>query len=479
MNYKIILHTLGLALIIESAGMLLPVICAICYGDMQDLLIYSLCALLCLAVGATLTIIKPKNKTMYSREGFVIAALTWIVISLFGAIPFWISGYIPSYIDALFETVSGFTTTGASILPDVGALSNAHLLWRSFTHWIGGMGVLVFIMAVIPHDNGSTMYVLRAESPGPSVGKLVPKLKSSAKILYLIYVGLTFIQVIFMLFGKASLFEALTLTFGTAGTGGFALTNASIADYSPYIQKVITVFMILFGIDFSLYYLILTRKISSFFKSEEVRVYILIILISALVISLNTNYLYPNFNTSLRHGFFQVASIITTTGYTTTDFDIWPALSKTILVILMFVGACAGSTGGGIKVSRILILFKSIRREIKLAAHPKATHKITMNAKSVDEGTVRSVCVYFGVFMALFALSVLIISFDNFDPTTNFTAVAATVNNVGPGLSLVGPTRNYAEFSNLSKIVLSLDMLIGRLEIFPILMLFSPGTWRR
>ncbi len=479
MNYRVILHTLGLALNIEGACMILPMLCALCYKDTQSLKIYILCALLCVAVGTILTRIKPKNKTMFSKDGFVIASLTWIVISLFGAIPFTASGYIPSYVDAVFETVSGFTTTGASILRDVEALPHAHLFWRSFTHWIGGMGVLVFVMALIPHDNGSTMYVLRAESPGPSVSKLVPKIKSSAKILYLIYVGMTVTQVIFMLAGGANLFEALTLSFGTAGTGGFAITNAGLGEYSPYIQIVITVFMILFGIDFSLYYLILTRKIRSVFKSDEARAYILIILVSALIISINTNHMSDSFATSLRHGFFQVASIITTTGYSTVDFDLWPALSKTILVVLMFIGACAGSTGGGMKVSRILILLKSIGKEIKLASHPKATHKISMNGKTIDTETVRSVCVYLAVFVVLFVISLLIISIDNFDFTTNVTSVATTMNNIGPGLSLVGPTRNFADFSNLSKIVLSLNMLIGRLEIFPILMLFTPSTWRR
>lgn len=478
MNYKVILHTLGLVLNIEGACMALPLICALCYNDTESFKIYLMCMLLCILVGSLLTLIKSKNKNIYSKEGFVIAALTWIVISMFGAIPFTISGYIPSYIDAVFETVSGFTTTGASILYDVEVIPNAHLLWRSFTHWIGGMGVLVFLMALVPHDNGSTMYIIRAESPGPSVSKLVPKVKSTAKILYLIYIGLTITQITIMLLGGTSLFDSVTYTFGTAGTGGFGIKNSSVGDYSPFIQNVITVFMILFGIDFSLYYLLLTRKIRSLTKSDEFKAYILIIVISAIVISLNTSHMFADYKTSLRHSFFQVASIMTTTGYSTTDFDLWPSLSKTILVTLMFVGACAGSTGGGIKVSRILILLKSIRKEIKIAAHPKSTHKIAMNGKTIDNETVRTVCVYLAVYVMIFVVSILIISLDNFDSTTNFTAVAATINNIGPGLSLVGPTRNFAEFSILSKIVLSLDMLIGRLEIFPILMLFSHNTWR-
>ena len=479
MNYKVILRTLGSVLNIEAVCMLLPVICALCYKDTESFKIYLLCSAVCLVAGTLLSLIKPKHKTMYSREGFVTVALSWIVISLFGAVPFVISGYIPNYIDAFFETVSGFTTTGASILTNVEALPKAHLFWRSFTHWIGGMGVLVFLVALLPLSGGSNVHLLRAESTGPSVSKLVPKVRSSAKILYFIYIGITLCEIVFLLFGGMSLFEALTLSFGTAGTGGFGIVNSSVADYSPFVQNTITVFMILFGIDFTVYYLILTRRWRDALKSDEYKVYLSVILVSALLISINCRYLFPDFATSLRHGFFQTASIITTTGYSTANFDLWPSLSKTILVVLMFVGACAGSTGGGIKVSRILILLKSIRKEIKISAHPKSTHKISMNGKTIEHETVRNVSVYIAVFLVLYAISMLIISLDNLDFTTNFTAVAATINNIGPGLGLVGPVENFSLFSPLSKIVLSLNMLIGRLEIFPILMLFSPYTWKR
>lgn len=479
MNFRVILRTIGSVLNIEAACMVLPMICALCYHDTQSLSEYLLCAVLCLIPGLILARIKPKHKTMYAKDGFVTVALTWIVISIFGAFPFFISGYIPNFADAFFETVSGFTTTGASILTDIEALPKAHLFWRSFTHWIGGMGVLVFLVALLPLSGGSNMHLIRAESPGPSVSKLVPKVRSTAKILYLIYLAMTVVQIILMLIGGADLFGALTITFGTAGTGGFAIKNSSIADYSPYLQVVITVFMVLFGVDFSMYYLVLTRKARSIFKSDEVKAYIIIICVAALLISVNCRGYFDSFTTSLRHGFFQTASIITTTGYATTDFNLWPALSKTILVTLMFIGACAGSTGGGIKVSRILILAKSVKNEIKMSANPKITTKTTMNGKTVSPDTVRSVCIYAAVLFILFAISLLIISLDNFDFTTNFTAVATTINNVGPGLELVGPTGNFSHYSVLSTIVLSLDMLIGRLEIFPILMLFSPFTWKK
>lgn len=479
MNLKVIFRTLGSVLNIESACMILPMVCALCYNDTDSFAIYLICALLCLIPGIILSRLKPNRSTMYAREGFITVALTWILISIFGAFPFFFSGYIPNFADAFFETVSGFTTTGASILTDVEALTKAHIFWRSFTHWIGGMGVLVFLVALLPLSGGSNMHLIRAESPGPSVSKLVPKIRSTAKILYLIYIAMTIIQIVFMLAGKVSLFDALTITFGTAGTGGFAIRNSSIAEYSPYIQIVITVFMILFGIDFSMYYLVLTRKARSVFKSDEVKAYVIIVCIAALLISIDCRGYFSSFTASLRHGFFQTASIITTTGYATTNFDLWPTFSKTILVTLMFIGACAGSTGGGIKVSRILILAKSVKNEIKMSAHPQIATKTTLNGKTVNPETVRSVCVYIAVFLILFAVSLLIVSLDNFDFTTNFTAVATTINNVGPGLSLVGPTGNFSHYSVLSTIVLSLDMLIGRLEIFPILMLFSPYTWKK
>ena len=479
MNYGVITHTLGWVLNIEAISMLLPTLCAIFYGDTDSVKVFLLCALITLAAGLALMIKRPKSKTMYSKEGFATVALSWIFISIFGALPFIISGYIPNYIDAVFETDSGFTTTGASILTDVEVLPKALLFWRSFTHWIGGMGVLVFLVAILPLSGGGNLYLVKAESPGPSVSKLVPKIKSTAKILYLLYIAFTVLEIILLLLGGMSMFEALTLSFGTAGTGGFGIVNSSIGDYSPYIQNVITVFMILFGIDFSVYYLIVSRRFKDAFKSDEYKVYLGIIAVSIVLITINCYSQFADLGTTLRHAAFQVASVVTTTGYSTTDFNIWPSLSKTVLVTLMFIGACAGSTGGGFKVSRIIILFKSIKREIRLAVHPRSTHKITMNGRSVETQTVQAVNAYLAVYCAIFALSLLIVSINGYDYTTNFTAVLATLNNIGPGLELVGPTSNFAFFSPISKLVLILDMLIGRLEIFPMLILFSSYARRK
>ncbi len=479
MNRKIIFYTLGTVLYIEAIFMLLPIICSIAYKEPYILGSFAISALLCTLTGVLFTVKPPDNKAMFAKEGYITVALSWILISLFGCLPFIISGYIPNFIDAFFETVSGFTTTGASILSDVEALPKSLLFWRSFTHWIGGMGVLVFLVAILPLFGGTNLNLIKAESPGPSVSKLVPKVKSTAKILYTIYIAMTLLMIVLLLFGGMNLFEALTTAFGTAGTGGFGIKNSSLAGYSPYIQNVVTIFMIFFGIDFSIYYLILMKKFSAVLKSNEVRTYLLIILSSILVIGFNIRHLFPSVSEALHHSSFQVASIITTTGFATADFDLWPSLSKTILVVLMFIGACAGSTGGGMKVSRIIILFKSIIKEIKILAHPKSTIKITMNGRPVEHETVRSVNVFTVAYLSIFVLALLLISLDNFDFTTNFTAVAATINNIGPGLSKVGPTMNFSEFSSFSKLVLSAAMLIGRLEIFPMLMLFSPATWKK
>lgn len=478
MNYKIILYTLGWVLNIEAACLLLPLICAICYGEPYILLLLG-CIGLCLLFGIPLTLFSPKNKSMTPKESYISVALSWILISIFGAFPFVLSGYIPSFIDALFETVSGFTTTGASILNDVEALPKCLLFWRSFTHWLGGMGVLVFLVALLPLFGGSNLRLIRAESPGPSVSKLVPKVKSTAKILYGIYITLTLSEIIFLLLGGLDLFSTLTLTFGTAGTGGFAILNSGLANYSSYTQIVITIFMVMFGIDFSVYYLLFMRKFASALRSEEVRTYLSLFVAATIIITLNCFNLFDNIGEALKHSAFQTAAIITTTGYSTTDFNLWPELSKTILVILMFIGSCAGSTAGGIKISRIIILFKSIIKEIKIASHPKSTHKITMNGRLIEHETIRSINVFFVSYMAIFAISLLIISIDNLDFTSNFTAVTATINNIGPGLSQVGPTKNFSVYSPLSTLVLTLDMLIGRLEIFPILILFSPFTYKK
>lgn len=477
MNYSVIRYTLGWVLNIEAACLALPLLCSLIYGE-RCAAVFLLCALICLAVGVSLVVRKPKNKLMYAKEGYITVALSWITMSLFGALPFTISGCIPSYVDALFETVSGFTTTGASILTDIDSLPRGIIFWRSFTHWIGGMGVLVFLMAIIPLCGGMNMHLLRAESTGPSVSKLVPKVKSSAKILYLIYASLTLVQIILLLIGKMPLFDALTISFGTAGTGGFAIKNSSISGYSMYLQNVISIFMIIFGVDFAVYYLILLRKFSSCFRSEEVRAYLIIIAVASIIIGINCRGYYDTLSQNITHSLFQVASIITTTGYMTVDFDKWPELSKTILIVLMFIGACAGSTGGGMKVSRILILVKSVFKEVKIAAHPNSVYKVKFSGRLVEHETMRSVNVYAMSFAAVYAISLLIISLDNFNFTTNFTAIATTINNVGPGFDLVGPTKNFSIYSPLSKLVMTFDMLFGRLEVFPMLVLFSRHTWR-
>ncbi len=478
MNLRVVSYIIGWVLNCEAACLVLPLICAFIYKESCASVFIS-CIALCLASGMLLTIKAPKKKSFYSREGFVIVALSWIVISVFGALPFVLSGSITNFADAVFETVSGFTTTGASILTDVEALPKSMIFWRSFTHWIGGMGVLVFLVAILPLSGGDNFHLVRAESPGPSVTKLVPKVRSSAKILYGIYILLTAIQVVLMLMGGMNLFDSLTLTFGTAGTGGFSILNSGMSEYSPYIQNVVTVFMIAFGVDFTVYYLMLIGKFKLSELSDEVKTYLGIIFGAILIICLNCKDLFSSVSELIRHAAFQVASVITTTGYSTTDFDKWPELSKAVLVLLMFIGACAGSTGGGIKVSRIMILLKSIVKEIKIAAHPKSTHKITMNKRTIEHETIRAVNVFLASYLVIFVASVLIISIDNNDFTTNFTAVAATLNNIGPGMAKVGPVANFSIYSPLSTVVLTLDMLIGRLEIFPILILFSPYTWRK
>ena len=477
MNYRIIFHTLGWVLCIEAGCLLFPLLCALVYGE--NFMLYIFCMLLCLAFALPLIIKQPKNKALYAKEGFTIVGLSWIVMSLFGALPFYFSGYIPSFIDALFESVSGFTTTGASILSDVEALPKSLLFWRSFTHWIGGMGVLVFLVAILPLAGGENLHLIKAESTGPAVGKLVPKIKSSAKWLYGMYIIMTLIQVLLLLFGGLDLYEALTMTFGTAGTGGFGILNSSCADYSSYVQIVITVFMILFGIDFTFYYLILMRRWKMIANADETKAYLSIILLSIVLITINCRDLFTSLGEAIKHSAFQVGSIITTTGYTTTDFDLWPEFSKTILVLLMFIGACAGSTGGGIKVSRILILLKSIVKQVRISTHPRSVVKITMNGRPIAHETIRAVNVYMAAYIAIFVVSMLVICLDNLDFTTNFTAIAATLNNIGPGLARVGPTQNFSVYSPLSTLVMSLDMLIGRLEIFPMLILFSPNAWKK
>lgn len=478
MNYSIVLYILGCVLKFESAFLVLPALVGLIYREHASVS-YLAVAVLCLTLGVLLTHKKPRSTNLYTREGFVAVALSWIIMSIFGAIPFVLTGDIPFYVDALFETISGFTTTGSSILTDVESISKASLFWRSFSHWIGGMGVFVFIMAILPMMGGSTMNLMKAESPGPSVSKLVPHVKDTAKILYGIYIAITICEATILRALGMPLFDSLTTTFGTVGTGGFGIRNDSIAGYFPAIQITITVFMILSGINYTAYFYILTGKIKELFKIEEVRWYLAIIFGSVAVITWNVRSLYPTFSETLRHAFFQVGSIITTTGYATTDFDLWPALSKTLLVTLMFIGACAGSTSGGIKVSRILILLKTIRKELSLIIHPRQVKKIRMDGHPVDHETLRSANVFLVVYFVLLLTSMLLISVDEFDFSTNFTSVVTVLNNIGPGLNLVGPTQNFSIFSPFSKFVLMFDMLAGRLELFPMMILLMPSTWKR
>ncbi len=478
MNYRMITYIVGWILNIEGALLLLPLIVAGIYKEGTEALSIAVTVLLCLTIGFIITRFKPNNKVLYAKEGFVIVSLSWIVLSIFGMLPFVFSGAIPSVFDALFETVSGFTTTGATILTDVEALGKSLIFWRSFTHWIGGMGVLVFIMAILPLSGGNNMYIMKVESTGPSVGKLVPKVRDTAFILYAMYFAITVIEVLLLLAGGMPLFDSLTLSFGTVGTGGFGIVNSGAAEYSSYVQIVITVFMIMCGVNFSMYYLLIKGKFKEFFKSTELRVYLVIVIIAIATITININHMFDCTGEALKHASFQVGSIITTTGYATCDFNMWPELSKTVLVILMFIGGCAGSTAGGMKVDRFVILFKTLVKELKVIVHPRCVKKVKVNGKTVEHEVIRSVNVYVFAFVLLFVGSLLIISLDGYDITTNFTAVAATLNNIGPGLNMVGPTGNFSEFSNLSKLVFTFDMLAGRLELFPMIVFMMPSTWR-
>lgn len=477
MNYRMIKHTLSWILFFEAIFLLVPTLTALIYKE-SALISFLFTIAVCLGLGLLFRLGKPKNRSLYAKEGFVIVSLGWIILSFCGALPFYFSGEIPSFVDALFESVSGFTTTGSSILADVEALSRSLLMWRSFTHWVGGMGVLVFIMAFLPLSGGQNMHMMRAESPGPSVGKLVPRIRQTALLLYAIYFVLTMTQVILLLCGGMSLFEALNTAFATAGTGGFGVKGDSLAGYSPFLQVTVTVFMLLFSLNFGSYYLILRGKFKDAFQAE-IRVFLAIVAGSVLIITLNILQTADSFGTALNESAFTVASIISTTGFATADFNTWPALSKTILVLLMFIGACAGSTGGGIKVSRIMILFKGVKRELRQILHPNQVKLITVDDRPIEHAVVNSVSAYLSCYVILFAVSLLLVSLDNFSFTTGFTAVAATFNNIGPGLELVGPTGNFSSFSVLSKLVLMFDMLAGRLEIFPMLLLFTPATWKK
>lgn len=478
MNIGMILYFLGWVLKIEGILMILPCAIALIYQELSGFYFLGI-GLLCVIAGWILSRKKPSNTVFYAKEGFVSVALSWIVLSIFGALPFYLSREIPLFVDALFEVISGFTTTGASVLPDVESLSRCMLMWRSFTHWIGGMGVLVFILAVLPLAGGYNMHIMRAESPGPSVGKLVPKVKLTAKILYVIYFAMTVLEILILLVSGMPWFDSLAMSFGTAGTGGFGILNSSCGSYTTFQQGVFTVFMILFGINFNVYYLFLIKKPKDALHCEEMRGYLAVIAASILLITWNIREFYPTLFQAFHHSAFQVASIITTTGYSTANFDLWPSFSKTILVILMFVGACAGSTGGGIKISRIAIAFKTVRKEMSSLVHPRSIKILKYEGKPIEHTVLRSINTYLITYMLIFAGSVLLISLNEFDPTTNFTAVAATLNNIGPGLEQVGPACNFSIFSSFSKYILMFDMLAGRLELFPMLLLFSPKTWMK
>ena len=479
MNRRMILNTVGLMLKVEAALLLLPAIAALIYGE-SCLWSILISAAISLAAGFALTLLsRPKSQVIYAREGFITVALAWVAVSAVGALPFYISREIPSYIDAFFETVSGFTTTGASILANVEVMSRGLLFWRSFTHWVGGMGVLVFVMALVPSVTDRSIHIMRAEMPGPVVGKLMPRARDTASILYKIYVGMTLLQIILLWIGGMPLFESIVHAFGTAGTGGFGVKADSIAGYSPYLQWVITVFMLLFGINFNLYYLLLIRRFRAAAQSSECWYYLGIVGVCIALITVNILPMYANFREALRLSAFQVASIVTTTGYATADFNLWPQFSKAILLLLMIMGACAGSTGGGLKVSRAVMLFKMVGKEIRHLLHPRSVNSVRFEGKQVDGATLKGVSSYFALYIICILAICLILSLEPFDLETNLSATLACFNNIGPGLAAVGPASNYAAYSPVSKLVLSLAMLLGRLEIYPLLLTLAPGTWIR
>lgn len=483
MNYRMMGRFIAQILFLEGLFMLPAMFISLTCGESSAAKAFALTILLLLVISGLLRILcRGAKSNFYATDGMVCVAVSWIILSLTGCLPFFISREIPRFIDALFEIVSGFTTTGASILPAVEPLSKGILYWRSFSHWVGGMGVLVFVLAVAPSGDrgkGFTMHLLRAESPGPSVGKLVPKMRKTAAILYFLYMLLTVLNILFLLLGKMPLFEAVCTAFGTAGTGGFGVKNDSFAGYSPYLQNVTTVFMMLFGVNFSCYYLLLLRQFRNVFKDEELRAYLGIAFCSFALIAWNIRGMYGSLGETLRHAAFQVSSIMTTTGFATTDFDLWPSFSKTILLCLMVIGASAGSTGGGIKVSRVVLLFKSLRRSFLQMLHPNRIQVVRNNDQAVDEKVVESTNAYLIAYVFIMFISFLLLSLDGFSTGTNFSAVLCCFNNIGPGLEAVGPTCNFSAFSVLSKLVLILDMLLGRLEIFPILCLLSRHSWQR
>ncbi|MBR3796209.1 MAG: TrkH family potassium uptake protein [Clostridia bacterium] len=477
MNMKSVSYILGWVLNIEAALMSLPLVTSLIYDEGEGWA-FAIVMAICALIGFLLTHKRPNNPVFRAREGFIATSLSWVLMSVFGSLPFYFTGEIPRFIDALFETVSGFTTTGASILSDVETMSHCCMLWRCFTHWIGGMGVLVFLLAVLPMVGGTNMHLMKAESPGPVVGKLVPKVRYTARILYLLYIILTIVEFLLLILGGMIPFEAICTAFGTAGTGGFGFRNDSFASFSGYIQWVVAIFMILFGVNFNVYFLVFMRKFRQAFRCEEMRWYLGIVVAASVLICVNTYDIALTLEHNLRNSVFQVATIITTTGFATMNFDLWPAFSRTLVVLLMFIGACAGSTGGGLKVSRWVMSGKAMAGYVGSFLHPRGVHKIRFEDKDVEDSTLHAIFVYFmGVFF-IFTASMLVISLENMDLTSTFTAVAATFNNIGPGLNLVGPTCNFGFLSDLSKSVLIFDMLAGRLEVFPMLILLYPPLWK-
>lgn len=479
MNYRMIAYCIGRILVAVAATMLAPIAVSLFYHE-GNIAAYLIPMAIAVAIGIVVSAKAPENKSLYTREGMAVVALGWIVISLVGGLPFYISGEIPSFIDCFFETVSGFTTTGSTILTDVETMSRSLLFWRSFTHWLGGMGVLAFSMAIFSSKDTRATYMIRAEMPGPTVGKLTSKWQFSVRILYGIYIGLTAAEILLLLLGKMPLFDSVVHAFGTAGTGGFGIKNSSVGYYnSAYIDYVIGIFMLLFGINFNVYYLILIRKFAKIGENDELKWYLGLMLGSAVIIALNIMPMYNSFGESFRYSFFQVSSIMTTTGYATADFVSWPMFSQLILVMLMIIGACAGSTGGGLKVIRFMILSKSALHSVKRSISPRSVLSVKSDGQRVVNEVLNGIIVYFVVYMIIMGISILLVSLDNMDFAATVTSVIATLNNIGPGLGQIGPSGNFADFSALSKIVLSVDMLVGRLELYPILAIFLPYMWKK
>lgn len=480
MNKRSIIYILGWVLIVESVAMQIGTVTSLIYGE-KEAIYFVATGVVCAILGVlAVKVKKPKNMVLYQKAGFAVTALSWILLSLAGCMPFWLSGEIPHFIDAFYETVSGFTTTGSTILNDVEALSKGMLMWRSFLHWLGGMGVIVFLLAIIPKLGGQqNIFLMKAESPGPIIGKAVPRMRNYATMLYGIYIILTALEFILLLFGGLNVFEAINTSFSTAGTGGFGIYNSNAAAFdSYYVQMVIAVFMLLFGVNFSVYLCLIARKFKQSLKFEELWIYLGIVAVSTAIIAFNISSIYKPYD-AFHQSFFYVSSIISTTGFGLTDVNKWPELSKTVIIILTFIGASAGSTGGGFKISRIILLFKEVRKEFSLLVHPRNVKLVKMDGKAVNHDIMRTTSMYLVLYIGVFAISFLLVSIDNMDFTTSFTAVAANLNNTGPGLGAVGPVGNYADFGILSKIVFIFDMLAGRLEIYPLLLLFAPSAWKK